>query len=250
MTLFWQELKTTDFDGDALAHRIAVLPLAAVEQHGPHLPLGTDAMIAHGLVERTAAALPADSPSLFLPVLEIGKSTEHKTFAGSLGLSWTTTIKTLLDIGDSVARSGIRKLIFITSHGGNMSSMEIAGRELRASHSMMVVSTAWEKLGMERTDGADIHGGDLETSIMLALRPDLVDMDKADNFTSSQSEMAAKNTHLGMHSSNASISWMAEDLNPKGVVGNAKAATAKMGEQQIGAAVKGFVQLIGEIADL
>ncbi|MFD0915193.1 creatininase family protein [Pseudahrensia aquimaris] len=247
MTLRWQELKTTDF-GQTADNRIAVLPVAAIEQHGPHLPLGTDAIIANGLVDRAITALPDGSPALFLPCLEIGKSTEHGTFPGTLSLSWTTAIKTLLDIGDSIARSGVKKLIIITSHGGNSSSMETAGRELRAKQGMMVVTTAWERLGMERTDPIDIHGGELETSIMLALRPDLVDMEKAEDFKSTQSEMKSNNDHLGFHTSNASISWLAQDLNTNGVVGNAAAATREQGEKHIERSVSGFIKLLEETA--
>lgn len=254
MTLRWQNLKTTDFNNFG-TERIAVLPVAAVEQHGPHLPLGTDAFIANGLVERTIAELPVKSPALFLPVLEIGKSTEHQSFAGTLSLSWTTAVKVLLDIADSVARSGIKKLIFITSHGGNVSSMETAAREVRAKHNMLVVNTAWEKLGMGRDlyDDShgyiDIHGGEMETSIMLALRPDLVDMEKAANFDSQQSIYKAKNEHLGFHTSNASISWLAQDLNSEGTVGDASQATAQKGEQDIAETVKGFIKLLEEVTD-
>jgi len=249
MKRFWRELKTTDFDGDT-SNWVAVLPVAAIEQHGPHLPLGVDAMIAEGMISHCAATLPEASPAVFLPVQEVGKSTEHQNFSGTLSLNWTTTVKVWLDIGESLAKSGIRKMLIITSHGGNTASMDTVARQLRARFGMLVVLTSWEKLGpqTEKNDAyIDIHGGEFETSIMLALNPDQVDMSKAENFDSGQSDMKKNFKHLGYHSSTANISWLAEDLNPAGTVGNASAATADKGNKIIEQTVINFVELIDEI---
>ncbi|MGI9354295.1 MAG: creatininase family protein [Rhizobiaceae bacterium] len=252
MKRFWRDIPTAAFDGD-MSHWIAVLPVAAIEQHGPHLPVGVDAIIAEGVVERAAEALPSNSPTTFLPVQEIGKSNEHINFPGTLTLDWETTVKAWIDIGNSVARAGLRKLLIITSHGGNLAPMNIAARELCVLHNMLAVTTSWEKLGPPRKepgDGSpftDIHGGEFETSIMLALRPDLVDMDKAEDFASKQSGMKERTRHLGFHSSNANISWLSEDLSAQGVVGNASAATAGRGEQIIATMVENYCALIEEI---
>ncbi|MDD9908401.1 MAG: creatininase family protein [Ahrensia sp.] len=253
MQRFWRDMPTTAFNGDT-SQWIAVLPVAAIEQHGPHLPVGVDSIIAEGLVERSAEALPADSPAVFLPVQQICKSNEHITFPGTLTLDWETTIKSWLDIGDSIARAGLRKLLIITSHGGNIAPMEIVARELRAHHDMLVVTTSWEKLGPPRKepeDGSafvDIHGGDFETSIMLALRPDLVEMPKARDFASSQSKLKATHRHLGYHSSDANIAWLSQDLNAAGVVGDAASASAEQGEDIMSMMVANFSRLIEEIA--
>ena len=193
---FWREMPTTEFDGDT-SDWIAVLPIAAIEQHGPHLPVGVDALIAEGMVERCAAVLPPDSPVTFLPLQEICKSNEHLGFAGTLTLDWDTTIHSWLEIGESVARAGVRKFVLVTSHGGNVPPMEIVARELRVRHGMLVVTTSWGRLGkwQEIYDYGsiftDIHGGNSETSVMLALRPDLVDMSRAEDFASTQSDMKA-----------------------------------------------------------
>jgi len=252
MSRFWQELKTTDFD-ETTSSWIAVLPVAAIEQHGPHLPLGTDSMIAEAMVARVSKQLPSDSPAVFLPVQEIGKSTEHMNFKGTLSLNWETTTRLWLDIGNSLARTGVRKLLIITSHGGNVANMDIVARELRLNHNMLVITTSWEKLALNqipRTDkepNIDIHGGAFETSIMLAVRPDCVDMEKAQSFASAQSETKATHTHLGYHSSNANISWLAEDLNPAGTVGDAASASKDEGEKIVKVMSENFIQLVDEI---
>lgn len=249
---FWRELPTTAF-GEAARDWIAVLPVAAIEQHGPHLPTGVDAMIAEGMVARAAKALPDDSPAVFLPVQEVGKSNEHIHFPGTLSLSWDTAIRAWLDIGDSIARAGLRKLLIITSHGGNASVIDIVARELRERHGMLVVHTSWGRLGDWQSIypaediHTDIHGGLAETSQMLALRPDLVDLSKAQHFDSAQRGLKARNEQLGFHSSNANIAWLAEDLNHEGPVGDASSASAELGELDIAATIRGFEKLIDEI---
>ncbi len=249
---FWREMPTTEFDGDT-GDWIAVLPLAAVEQHGPHLPVGVDAFIAEGLVERCAAALPPDSPVTFLPLQEVCKSNEHIGFAGTLTLDWETTIRGWLDIGESVARAGVRKLVIVTSHGGNVHPMEIVARELRVRHAMLVVTTSWGRLGKWREIYdygpvfTDIHGGDSETSVMLALRPDLVDMSRAEDFASAQAAMKARHRRIGYHGSDANLAWVSEDLNPKGPAGDASAASADKGERDVASMVAGFCELMAEV---
>ncbi len=249
---FWREMPTTEFDGDT-SEWIAVLPIAAIEQHGPHLPVGVDALIAEGMVERCAAALPPDSPVTFLPLQEICKSNEHLGFAGTLTLDWDTTIHGWLEIGESVARAGVRKFVLVTSHGGNVPPMEIVARELRVRHGMLVVTTSWGRLGkwQEIYDYGpvftDIHGGNSETSVMLALRPDLVDMSKAKDFASTQSDLKARRHRIGYHGSDANIAWMSEDLNPEGVVGDASAASAEKGERDAASMVAGFCELMKEV---
>ena len=250
---YWRDMATTAF-GDHCADWIAVLPLAAIEQHGPHLPVGVDAFIAEGLVERCAVALPDDSPATFLPVQQVCKSNEHINFPGTLTLDWETTIKSWLQIGDSIARAGVRKLVMITSHGGNVAPMDIAARELRERHGMLVVTTSFARLGDWQSIYdygnviTDIHGGNAETSVMLALRPDLVDMAQAQDFASRQTDFKSRHRHLGLHSSDANISWLAEDLNPAGTVGDASAASAENGERDIAGVIDGFVRLIAEVS--
>ena len=129
---------------------IAVLPVAAIEQHGPHLPVGVDTLINQGYLERAIALTPDDMPVLFLPVQAIGKSNEHIDFPGTLTFSHETVIRAWTEIGDSVARAGCRKLIFINSHGGNVPVIDIVARELRVRRRMLAVHAAWHRLGLPR----------------------------------------------------------------------------------------------------
>ena len=177
----WLSLTTEEF---AAQPRIAVLPVAAVEQHGPHLPVGVDTYIAEAYLARVRALLPLDTPAVILPVQAVGASDEHRAFPGTLTLSPETALRAFIEIGESVARAGIKKLVIINSHGGNLTIIDLAARQLRVRHNMLAVHASWGRFGYpdglfslsERTHG--IHGGDIETSIMLAIYPDLVRRDQ------------------------------------------------------------------------
>lgn len=251
---FWREMTTRDFSEGDTTEWIAVLPIAAIEQHGPHLPVGVDALIADAMVGRTAEAMPEDLPVTFLPVQQVCKSNEHIEFPGTLTLTWETAIRTWLEIGASVARAGLRKMVIVTSHGGNVPPMEIVARELRQTHGMAVATTAWTRLAPSRvypeTPGPmiDIHGGMAETSMMLALYPDLVRMDLAEDFGSAQTALRQGSEKLGYHMAEANLGWLSNDLNPKGTVGNAAGAKAEFGAADIDAQVAGFVALMRDMA--
>lgn len=250
---FWRDMTTRDFTEGDTGDWIAVLPIAAIEQHGPHLPVGVDALIAEAMVARCVAALPDDLPVTFLPVQEVCKSNEHIDFPGTLTLDWEIAIRSWLAIGHSVARAGLRKLVIVTSHGGNVAPMEIVARELRQTHAMAVATTSWGRLSPERVhrypEGpmVDIHGGLSETSLMLAIRPDLVRMDRAEDFASAQTALRQGSAKLGFHMADANLGWLAQDLNPAGPVGDASAARADLGEVDIAAQVEGFTALIRDM---
>jgi creatinine amidohydrolase len=209
----WREMTTRDFSDADTGDWIAVLPIAAIEQHGPHLPVGVDALIAEAMVERCAAALPEGSPATFLPVQQVCKSNEHIAFPGTLTLDWDTAIRSWLQIGESVARAGLRKMIIVTSHGGNVPPMEIVARELRTTHAMAVATTSWTRLAKTRVydypEGpmVDIHGGLSETSMMLALYPELVRTHLVEDFSSAQTALRQGSTKLGFHMADANLGW-------------------------------------------
>jgi creatinine amidohydrolase len=242
----WQEIA-----GAAAQRWIAVLPLAAVEQHGPHLPLGVDSFIADAYLKRVRQLLPEDLPVSFLPVQRVGISTEHLDYAGTLSFSAQTAIAAWTELGESVARAGLRKLVLVTSHGGNVAGMELVARDLRARFAMLVVTVGWHRFGYPDAFSSEekkhgIHAGDIETSLMLAAMPDAVRMDKATRATPETVGMAQEFKWLGAYRP-AGFAWMTQDLNPTGAVGDATLAKTEKGEAAVAQGAKAFVELLREI---
>lgn len=252
MKRFWADCSSREFAALDRARLIAVLPLGAVEQHGPHLPMKVDAATVSAVVERLAARLSADSPVLFLPTQSVCKSDEHLEWPGTLTLTSETLIRLLVEIGASVARAGVRKLVLLNGHGGNIPVMDIAARELRVRHGMMVFCVNWFGLGMpEGLYSEDelrhgIHAGDMETSVMLALDSANVDMGQARDFRSAGQDLAERTRHLGL-GRGARPGWMAQDMNPAGACGQADRATAEKGRATLDHAVLRLVEVMDEI---
>lgn len=232
---------------------IAVLPLGAHEGHGPHLPLDTDTRIAEGIAERLMAVLPAHLPVTFLPTEPVGYSPEHLDVPGTRSLPYADAVERWLAIAEDLHRFGIRKLVLLNAHGGNSPLTTIVATEARVRFAMLTVATAWTRFGqpdgwIRAEDKAlDIHGGDIETSVMLALHPELVRMDKAERFGSRQAEFSARYAHLRAYGPHA-FGWKMSDLNPKGAAGDASAATAEKGERLLDHAVRGLVALLEDVA--
>jgi creatinine amidohydrolase len=164
---FWAELKSKDFRSLDPEKTIAILPVAAIEQHGPHLPVMTDTAIGTGMLGVLKERLPADLDVLVLPIQAVGKSNEHLLSPGTLNLSAETLTRVLFEIGESVYRAGLRKLVLANSHGGNVPVLGIVARELRVKYGMLVVPTQWGRFGqpdgmygpVEQRHG--IHAGDI-----------------------------------------------------------------------------------------
>jgi creatinine amidohydrolase len=249
MEMTWQEIAGA---GDAIGRWIAVLPLAAVEQHGPHLPLGVDAFIAEAYLQRVRAVLPDDLPVTFLPVQRIGVSAEHLSYPGTLTFSPATAIAAWTELGESLARAGLRKLVLVTSHGGNVAAMELVARDLRVRLGMLAVTVGWHRFGYpdgtftgeEKKHG--IHGGDIETSLMLAAMPDTVRVEKAPNTKPTTIAMAKEFKWLGAYRP-AGFAWMTQDLNPTGAVGDATLASAAKGNAALTHGAEAFVELLREV---
>ncbi|HWM46123.1 MAG TPA: creatininase family protein [Xanthobacteraceae bacterium] len=248
----WAEMTWQDFSAPDLAEWVAVLPVAATEQHGPHLPLGVDAMIGRAYLARVRALLPEGLPATFLPLQDIGVSVEHLAFPGTLTMTASTVIQAWREIGESVARAGVRKLVIVTSHGGNVPTMDVVARELRVRQNMLVVTCAWQNFGypdglfdpQERQHG--IHGGAIETSLMLAAARDLVRMDKAPVATSVTVEME-RTLHWLRLSRPAGFGWMTQDLHVSGAVGDATRASAERGEAAFAHGARAFVELLADV---
>jgi creatinine amidohydrolase len=197
---FWADLTTAQFDGrrrcGLAARTVAVLPLAAIEQHGPHLPLNVDTTLVDGMVQATLPHLAAEAPVLFLPTQSVCLSNEHAAFAGTLTLRADTVLRVWMELGECVHRAGVNRLVLFNSHGGNVSLMDVVARDLRSRLGMMVWHASWFNLPLgEEVTGLfppeehrfGIHGGDIETSLMLALKPEQVDMGQARHFHSQSS---------------------------------------------------------------
>jgi creatinine amidohydrolase len=255
---FWAELSTRDFAGLDLARAIAVLPVAATEQHGPHLPLRVDTALADGVVAAALPHLAADLPVLFLPTQAVGLSPEHQRFPGTLTLSAPTVIRLWTEIGESVARAGVRKLVLLNAHGGQVSVMDIVARDLRARLDMLVYSVNWFDLPLGAEVDAlftpqehrfGIHAGQIETSMMLALAPEQVQMQQAKNFASASQVRAGRFPILG-NGKSAKLGWQMQDYNPAGAVGDAAGATADKGRAVLSAAGQSLARLLSEIDQL
>ena len=259
---FWADLSTRDFaalqsTGQA-AQLVAVLPVAAVEQHGPHLPLSVDATLLQGVIDAALPHLGADVPALFLPPQNIGLSTEHENFPGTLTLSPATVIALWTELGACVARAGVKKLLIFNSHGGNVAVMDIVARELRQRHGLLVYSASWFSLpqppevqglfsAQEHRFG--IHAGDIETSMMLHLAPGTVHMEHAQHFRSTSQDRAERFAILG-NGKSAKMGWAIEDYHPSGAVGQADVATADKGRAVVHAAGAALAALLAEVAAL
>lgn len=256
---FWSELATTDFAALDRARAIAVLPVAATEQHGPHLPLAVDTVLADGIVAAALPHLPADLPALFLPTQAVGFSPEHAAFAGTLTLRAETVIRLWTEIGECVAAAGVRKLLLFNTHGGQVGLLDVVARDLRARLGLLVVSSSWFNLPLLDDTGADVnerfgphehrfgvHGGDVETSMLLALAPQQVRMDQAQHFSSTSQDRAAALPVLG-NGRSARFAWQTQDLNPDGAAGDAAAATPDKGRALVAAAGRALAQLLADI---
>lgn len=249
----WQELSSAEIEALDPARAIAILPVGAIEQHGPHLPLGVDAMINQGILERALATLPPAIQALALPMQSVGKSDEHKGFAGTLTLSAETLIRLWREIGRSVARAGVRKLVLFNSHGGQTSIMDVVARKLRIEEHMLVMAYSWFAGGLptglfsEDETRFGIHAGAIETSMMLHLHPHLVDMDKARNFEPLAAAMAREGYRHLSPVGQGRMGWKAEDLHPSGAAGDAASADAERGRLLVEHASGALVELLIEM---
>ncbi len=260
---FWADCSSRHFAeamaSGVVAQTIAVLPVAATEQHGPHLPCSVDTVLVNGVIGAALAHLPPELNVLFLPTQPVGFSPEHSAFAGTLSLKAETILRLWTELGESVAGAGVKKLLLFNSHGGQVSVMDMVARDLRARLGLLVYSVSWFNLPLHGTDGSDlnalfdaeehrfgIHGGAIETSMMLALAPQHVVIGQAQNFASSAQDRAQRFEILG-NGKSAKLGWQIQDYNAAGAVGDAAAATAEKGRLLVDAAGRALARMLLEI---
>ena len=249
---WWQDLASPEFAALDPEATVAVLPVGAIEQHGPHLPVAVDTCLNEAIVRRALELAPAGLPALVLPTTAVGKSNEHVDYPGTLTLSAETLGRVWYEIGASVRRAGVRKLLLFNSHGGQPQVMQIVARELRIDHGMLAVAANWFSWGLP--DGLcdavelrhGIHAGAVEPAMMLAVRPDLVDMAAAADFvpvTVADDLDYPRLRALGA----AGLGWQTQDLHGEGACGDATRATAEAGRAVIDHAARCLVELLEEL---
>ena len=249
MSLYWEHLTSAQFSARDLSQTVVILPVAATEQHGPHLPVSTDAALGQAILDRAVELLGPGADVLILPMQRVGKSDEHLAFPGTLTVGLDTLRALWRDLARSVARAGARRLIVFNSHGGQIALVDIVCRDIRIELGMLAVACSWFRIAEigdlfsahEIEHG--IHGGDIETSMMLAVDPEHVDMRRAENFVPLTVAIAQAQSPLTAEGK-VGFGWQAQDLHPAGVCGNAANADAEKGRLVIERAAAGLVRLV------
>ncbi len=233
---------------DALprATTLLVLPTAAIEQHGPHMPLATDTLINNRLLGAALDLLPAAMPVYALPPVCYGKSNEHIGFPGTLSVSAATFMAVLRDLGASVAASGFKKLALYNTHGGNSALVDVMARDLRAEFGLRTFSlfgSGGAKFAglsdQERAYG--FHAGEVETAFLLEATPELI---HTDEYTTNYIADVANPKPLKPENSPANFAWLTRDIAASGVLGHPDPATAENGALWIAEAAKSIAALL------
>ncbi|WP_240940984.1 creatininase family protein [Paenibacillus sp. HB172176] len=226
---------------------LVLLPVAAVEQHGPHLPTYTDTLINETMLTHAFEQLPDDAPVWLIPPLAYGKSTEHLGIPGTITLSATTLMAVVMDIARSLQISGFKKLAFYNTHGGNVDLLSMMAREIRIETGLAVFQVQFDGSAdpevIKRQGTIDIHGGDVETSLILASREHWVDMkeapDEIPNFPSSPN----------LQFKNKPFAWVMNDISESGIAGNAKLASLELGRHLYERGGKAMARTLMELVE-
>ena len=235
----WQSMTTPEVAALVERDPVVILPLAAVEQHGPHLPLSTDLDIGTGVLASAFHHLPSNFPAWVLPAQMVGASTEHVRFPGTLSLDPEVLRTVICEYGRAVARAGVRRLVLHNSHGGNISAMDTAAKMLRQECGLLVVKSSYFLFPRPDVDFPEtewrhgLHGGAVETAMMLHLRPDLVRDQAIRDSPSLGQALEGLLRRVGPETEGASFAWLADDLSESGVTGDARRATSQIGHQLV-----------------
>ncbi|GEM87203.1 creatininase family protein [Meiothermus granaticius] len=234
----WKEIEALPKDPG-----VVVLPIGAIEQHGPHLPLCTDAKLAEATVQRAFEALPAEVAAWYLPVQSYGKSNEHTGYPGTLALSASTLMGVVRDIAVSLHRAGFRRLMLFNAHGGNKALLEMMCRDLRAELGLLCFLVQGQ-VDASRLPPSEqrfgIHAGTLETALMLHLTPGLVRQPLP---PARYPRFDSQNFNLTLL---PQVAWLTRDWSPEGHFGNPQAAVAEAGQAWFEEMAHRLAELIAE----
>lgn len=251
--MIWNEVRDA-----AHADRVAVLPVATYEDHGPHLPVDTDVVLCNGICERAVSRIPEQA--VLAPAIPHGYSPHHMDFHGTLTIEWDTFIRYVKDVCCSLAHHGFKRILIVNGHGSNASPLDLSARLsiLQFEGKILCASVNHWDLRLAKEVGAQVrdsdyggtsHGGEYETSLYLALKPELVEMNKAVDERSPLSPSFRTDLLAGKHPQGSAARmvpyWSAQTAS--GVMGDAKKASVEKGEKFLEAAVAGLVELIGEL---
>ncbi len=251
----WSDLTTDDVARLDREGAVVVQPVAAIEQHGPHLPLATDLIINQGVIEQASRKAPKALDVLVLPALCVGVSPEHRDFPGTLTLAPATLLSVLAEIADSIARAGLRRTLMVNSHGGQPGLLDAAAQDMRTRHAMLaLVINTWQLMRPREAFSAEevargLHGGAIETSLVLHLRPDLVRRNKVADFPSAATAWSGDTPELAPKGM-PRFAWQVQDLNVQGAVGDARLARAEIGASLVEQAADALLAILGDAARL
>ncbi|MFI6366225.1 creatininase family protein [Nocardia sp. NPDC050630] len=224
---------------------VLVLPTGAIEPHGPHLPLRTDLVLAEAVSGAALDRAAAEGNDVWLlPALGYTKSDEHANLPGAMWLQAETMMRVVVDLGRSIAATPARRVLFVNCHGGNSALLEVALRELRRRFDLQTFLYASPARPGPTEEGFGIHAGWAETSMMLHVRPDLVDMAKA---KAAVPHSIAGHKHVGF-GKRVRFGWLADDFAESGVIGDPTGADATFGAELFESTVGSLVQAIPEVS--
>lgn len=254
----WENLSRDQLNALDREKTIVLLPLSAMEQHGPHLPVGTDTLILKELVDRTIAASGefTECDVIFAPQMPVGKSNEHMDFCGTMTFSAKTYYSVIYDLAKSIAHHGFQKLILLNSHGGNTDMANLISRDLRIDMGLQVYvfdwwfTNFWADANKDLQEGgmySIFHACELETSLMLAIDPSLVKMELAvDELPPAH---FSGNKHVTVFGP-INAGWRTTDVTKSGVIGEPTLATAEKGQAYFAYAVEKLLSILREISQI
>ena len=243
----WQDLTSPELRAHIQAaggHLVAVAVVGAIEQHGPHLSLGTDTHIGQGLLATALQHLNSTTQVVIMPPISVGTSDEHADFVGTISLSPEALSGVLSAYGEALHRAGIDRWVIINAHGGNVSVIESVALSMRRRFNMWVAKAYYPKF-QPLPNGPDteelkcgLHGGQLETSLLSAINADQVRPSQAKHFSLKEKPWAGQ----------APLAWLAQDLHDEGVAGQADRASVEEGHALLAHYGKALAEVIDAMA--